>query len=164
MPYLRAVTRRYLRDPLYEKDVLQESFVKIFKSLQDYDPNKGTLKKWATRVVINTCFNYNDRIIKQPIETWDATKYDIAASLDQPKVLTDEQLLALLRAMPSDYARVFMLFIIEEYSHEEIAEMIGISQSLCRKRLSRAKVWLKKTILNPSDSTIHYSPPLNYVS
>ncbi|MEM9929603.1 MAG: RNA polymerase sigma factor, partial [Bacteroidota bacterium] len=65
LPYLRAVAIRYLKDESYQKDALQESFVKLFRSLGRYDPAKAPLKAWAARIVINTCLNFNQRIIEQ---------------------------------------------------------------------------------------------------
>ena len=146
LPYLRAVISRYLRDNSYEKDVLQESFVKVFKSISKYDPNKAPLKNWAARIVINTCLNYNERIIGLPAEEFITEAHDTGneeeVKLDK---ITDERMLNVLKEMPKGYFEVFNLFVIDEYSHKEIAKILNIAEAVSRKKLSRAKNWLRKS-------------------
>ncbi len=144
LPYLRAVANRYLRDTSYTKDVLQVSFVKIFKNIDTYDPNKAPLNKWAAKIVVNNCFNYNDRVIGIPKEEFVAIQHESATSPQIMKDLSDEHLLFILKQMPKGYFEVFNLFAIDGYKHEEIATMLGITEALSRKRLSRARSWLKK--------------------
>jgi len=146
LPYLRAVASRYLRDTSYAKDVLQESFVKIFKNINRFNINKAPIEKWAAKIVVNTCFNFNDRVIGFTKETFEAGQHDVAYTSTVSHELTDEHLLFILKQLPKGYFEVFNLFVIDEYKHEEIAKILGISEVLSRKRLSRAKEWLKKNI------------------
>jgi len=127
------------------KDVLQESFVKIFKHIDRYDPNKAPLNKWAAKIVVNDCFNYNKRVIGIPNEEFDTTQHEIVCLPQVMKDLSNEHLLFILKQMPNGYFEVFNLFVIDGYKHEEIAKMLGITEALSRKRLSRARDWLKKT-------------------
>jgi len=145
LPYLRAVAYRYLKDTSYTKDVLQEGFIKIFKNLNTYDSNKAPLKQWATRIIINIALNFNNRIIGAP--KMDITSADINA-FSTPKALrnmSNEHLLHVLKQMPENYFRVFNLHIIDGYNHQEIGDLLKISPELSRKRLFRARTWLKKT-------------------
>jgi len=144
LPYLRAVASRYLRDTSFVKDVLQESFVKIFKHLDRYDPNKAPLNKWAAKIVVNDSLNYNKRVIGIPNEEFDTTQHEIVCMPQVMKDLSDEHLLFILKQMPKGYFEVFNLFVIDGYKHDEIAQMLGITEALSRKRLSRARDWLKK--------------------
>jgi len=146
LPYLRAVINRYLRDNSYEKDALQESFVKIFRSIDKYDPAKAPVKNWAARIVINTCLNYNERVIGLPAEEFIAETHD-SENAEEIKLdkITDEKMLNVLKAMPQGYFEVFNLFVIDEYSHKEIAKMLNIAEAVSRKKLSRAKNWLRKS-------------------
>jgi len=143
LPYLRAVASRYLRDTSYVKDVLQESFVKIFKHIDSYDSNKAPLNKWAAKIVINHSLNYNKRVIRSSNEALDV-EHDIICLPQVVKDLSEEHLLFILKQMPITYFEVFNLFAIEGYKHEEIAEILKVSESLSRKRLSRARTWIKK--------------------
>ena len=150
LPYLRAIANRYLRDTSYTKDVLQESFIKIFGNLKDYDEKKAPIKSWAARIVINQSLNYNTRIIKE-INTTIEDAQNVMVIL--PSALTDlseKHLLHVLKKMPEDYFVVFNLFVIEEYHHDEIASFLNIKESLSRKRLSRARSWIKNNIRSKS--------------
>ncbi len=152
LPYLRAVAYRYLRDTSFVKDVLQESFVKIFKNIHQYNPNKAPLKNWAAQIVVNDCLNYNKRIIGEANEEFDLNKHEIICLPQVVEESTDEHLLVILKQMPVNYFAVFNLYVIDGYKHLEIAKMLGITITLSRKRLSRAREWLKKTF-NSKDKT-----------
>jgi len=147
LPYLSSIALRYLRDASYKQDALQESFVKIFKSLEKYDSNKGHFKSWASRITINTCLNLNARLIREPVEeisehiivTEKFEYYDLSQ-------FTNDDLLMFLKNMPSSYREVFNLYVIDGYKHKEISQLLSISELLSRTKLSRAKAWLRKSI------------------
>ncbi len=152
LPYLRAIVNRYLRDTSYEKDALQESFVKIFKTIEGYEEQKGAFKSWAARITINTCLNLNKRLIGQPTEALESAEY---SQPTESKVQYEDRkgvLFKFLKDMPPDYSAVFNLFVIDGYDHQEIAEILSIEPALSRKRLSRARVWLRwnEQTINPS--------------
>ena len=144
LPYLRAIANRYLKDTSFTKDVLQESFVKLFKSIHKYDPQKAPFKNWAARFVINTSINYNERVIDQYSEE---LIIDLHESVDYEEIdqLSDGILLAVLKKMPHGYYEIFNLFVIDGYNHKEISLILGITEALSRKKLSRAKNWMNKT-------------------
>lgn len=145
LPYLRAITTRYLRDTSYVKDVLQESFMKIFDRLHSYDSTKASIKSWAARIVINRSLNYNERIIKETKSELDETENSLICFPEVLSDLSEKHLLHILKQMPREYFIVFNLFVIEEYNHREISEFLKISEALSRKRLSRARAWIQKT-------------------
>lgn len=144
LPYLRAIARRYLRDNSYVKDVLQESFLKIFRSISKYNFDKAPLEQWAGRITINCAINYNNRVIGIPKEEFLLDAHEPKIMPKVFKNLSNENLLFVLKQMPNGYFEVFNLSVIDGYSHDEIAKMLNISASLSRKRLSRARSWLKK--------------------
>jgi len=147
LPYLRAVVNRYLRDTSYSKDVLQESFVKIFSNLESYDLDKAPLKSWSARIAINHCLNYNSRVIGIPKEEFSLDKHQpIVKSISED--LTQDDMLNALKQMPLGYFEVFNLYVIDGYSHDEISSMLNINTTLSRKRLSRAKAWVKNKFTN----------------
>lgn len=159
LPYLRAVANRYLRDTSYVKDVLQESYVKIFKNIDKYDFNKAPVKQWAAKITINNCLNYNKRVIGIPKEEFVIEKHQTSVT---PAVLQNwshENMLTVLKRMPEGYFEVFNLFAIDGYAHDEIAAMLGISEALSRKRLARARNWLKKTFHENPDWVAPFNSP-----
>ena len=157
LPYLRAISTRYLKDTSYVKDVLQESFVKIFSSIEKYDETKGAIKSWAARIVINCCYNYNERIIGDSTEEFDTEEHNIVCFPELVKDISDHKILSLLKQMPIGYYEVFNLYIIEGYSHEEIANILEINEALSRKRMSRARAWVKKTFKTSIDLKSQFS-------
>ena len=154
LSYLRAVANRYLRDISYSKDVLQESFVKIFKNLGTYNPQIAPCHQWAARIVINTCINYNQRVSVKSHEELTTIHHNMPITSETIQVISDEYLLFLLKQMPNEYFEVFNLFVIDDYSHQEIAEFLNINESLSRKRLSRAKEWLREAFKAQANNTV----------
>lgn len=145
LPRLKPIANRYLRNNQYVLDVLQESFVKLFKEIDTFDENKGTIQAFASKIVINTSINFNNRIIGiRSVEIdenkWFESKPPIAES-----DISKEYLLSLLSEMPRSYYEVFNLYVIDGYDHEEISEILNINQSLSRKKLSRARAWIRKS-------------------
>jgi RNA polymerase sigma-70 factor (ECF subfamily) len=119
--------------------------VKIFKEIETYDSSKGSIKSWASRIVIHTSLNYNNRIIG--INTYEIDSNSIHTFPDEiinNEVDEKEKLKNILSKMPKGYYEVFNLYVIEGFDHEEIAEILEISSQLSRKKLSRARAWLKK--------------------
>lgn len=150
LPYLRAVCLRYLHQSNMVKDILQEVFILIFKKIDQFDPNKGPFLKWAVRITINTTLNFNNRNKEKNIIEFRPVIHDIPQTPQAFYDMSDEVLLRLLRGMPKQYYEVFNLFVIDAYSHEEIATALEISVALSRKRLSRGREWLKNTFQNQS--------------
>lgn len=161
LPYLRAVANRYLRDTSFWKDVLQEGFVKIFRNMDKYDHQKAPFQQWAAKVVINTCLNYNSRIIER-FDPFSLANHDRPVPPSVAQDFSDEHLLSILKMMPNGYFEVFNLYVIDGFGHDEIAQMLGIAPTLSRQRLVRAKNWLKNALEeNPSLSgelqALHFS-------
>jgi len=146
LPYLKAICRRYIikKDDL--KDVLQESFILIFNKIDRYDASKGTFYSWAVRIAINATINYNQRV---SVTNEEEFKTDLHEQDTEPEAylnLTNDELLSIIRRMPKELFYVFNLYIIDGYQHQEIAELMGISVALSRKRLSRGRNWIKDAI------------------
>ncbi len=141
-PYLKAVAVRYLKNKSLINDVLQESFIRIFNKIDQFDSGKGNFLKWSTRITINAVLSYNDRFDTKDYE-FNILLHDTGTTPEILKVFSNEMLLSFLRKMPYELYEVFNLFIIDGYSHEEISALLKISNALSRKRLSRARNWLK---------------------
>ena len=155
LPYLVAVVRRYLFDKSYEKDMLQESFVKIFENIDQYDQKKGLFHKWAVRITINTCLSHNSKRRDIIEDEFYIEVHDLPSEPLSYSGISNKKLLTLLDKMPQQYADIFNLFVIDEFNHKEIAIMLSITQDLSRKRLSRAKGWLRKYFNDLSENSSH---------
>lgn len=154
--YLTGVCARYLSDGDDLKDVVQESFINIFGSLGNFSwSGPGSLRAWMTRIAVNQSLKYlrgNHRMVCVPI-----IECPDCAADDSPDVESVPQavLLSMIRDLPPGYRTVFNLFVFEEKSHREIAEILGIKENSSASQYHRAKAILAekiKSYINNSNS------------
>ena len=151
LPSMIAICRRYLWKKSDTQDVLQESFISLFKNLEQYDFNRASFKTWSSRITINTCLAYNKISTKN-------SSTELIINLHEPSIdpnsidtMNDEEIIKYLEQMPFPYFQIFNLFFLDGFTHQEISEMLDIKIPLSRKRLARAKEWLKKTIKDKNE-------------
>lgn len=144
LPYLNNICKRYLSDIQARNDVLQEAFIKIFTKINQFDINKGEFKSWSARIVINACLQYSDKTISRKETELSHTEYQIPINPDIINRLSNEEILMVLQKMPKAFYQVFNLYIVDGFSHDEIAKMLEIKTSLSRKRLGRARDWIAR--------------------
>lgn len=146
-PYVFAIVKNYLSKDDDRKDVIQEIFAQIFLSINRFDESKGSFKSWISSIAIHqtiaTIRKNNRLIITHPLDQADEAEADITASIEN---FSEEDLQLLLKEMPSGYKTIFLLSVIEEYSHKEIGEMLNITAETSRSQLFRAIKWIKKKI------------------
>ncbi|MBR6758682.1 MAG: sigma-70 family RNA polymerase sigma factor [Bacteroidaceae bacterium] len=147
-PLMMAVAQRYVGDYDVAQDVLQEAFIKVFSSLHTFSAT-GSLEGWIRRIVINSALEYlrtND-ILHESVEL-----EEIALSATTTETVIDnisaDELLATIATLPSGFRTVFNMFAIEGYSHKEIAQQLGVTESTSRSQYNRAKALLKKKLEN----------------
>jgi RNA polymerase sigma-70 factor (ECF subfamily) len=122
------------------EDIMQESFFKAFDKINTYR-NEVSFGAWLKRIVVNSSLDFvkKKRLLLTPIDE----AYGVAASQDvEESTFSPESVEALRNAiakLPEGYRLVITLFYIEGYSHDEIAEMLGITSSTSRSQLVRAK-------------------------
>jgi len=128
------------------EDLLQESFIQIFKSLENFDNQKGDFKNWLITIAIRTSIKTAKRF-KYSFDDF-SIGFDIQ-SLDETPVdkMSAEELLQLIEKIPSEYRIVFNLYAIDGYSHKEIGEIFGIKESSSRSKLKRARDMIRSFIL-----------------
>lgn len=145
---LYLICLRYARDHQEAKDMLQEGFVKIFQDLHQFDADKGSLYTWMRRVSINACLQYlrknrNDHWESLPKEELDPGYSETIMEADESQT---RRLLAYLQKLPEGYRIVFNLHVMEGYTHQEIAEWLGISPNTSKSQLFKAKSMLRKWV------------------
>lgn len=138
-----AVCMRYARHRMEAEDILQDAFVKVFEHIGQFQ-FKGALEGWIRRIVVNTAIKAYDRksFTHEQIgidPTWDSAS-DLPLSDMQ---LQEKDLLNMINQLPDGYRIVFNLYAIEGYSHQEIAEMLGIQESTSRSQLVKARKQLQ---------------------
>jgi len=145
--YLTAVCYRYIPDDDKLKDVLQESFIKIFTKVSGFEyRGAGSLKAWLTRIVVNEALNALRR-------EGAAHEQKLATNLpdlpdEEPDVgeLNEETLLGMIGRLPQGCRTVFNLFVMEDKSHKEIAACLGIKPDTSASQLHKAKALLARMI------------------
>lgn len=153
---LYSVALRYTGDETKSQDVLQETFIKVFKSFKTYDPNKGALSTWMRKITVNVALR---SLSKKNLEVSTLT-VDInnrhAVSAEVMSKMGHDDLMKVVQTLPDGYRQVFNLSVIEGYSHREIGEMLNIQEVSSRSNLSRAKQILRKKLqaLKNSDQWI----------
>lgn len=144
---LLTVSRRYTPERLGPEDILQDAFIKIFKSIHQFDDAKGSLEGWMRKIVINTALKKLKRkFVKEevPVEAFQDPLL-LPSIYEQ---MDAEDVMRLIAALPDGYRQVFNLYVIEGYSHKEIASLLGIGETSSRSNLSRAKTILRNKLNN----------------
>ena len=146
-PTMFGICLRYGSDYHTAEDILQDGFVKVFKSIHKFK-NTGSLEGWIRRIFVNTAIEY----YRKKSRSFRFTPLDVVAekSVEDHKLLEieKEELLGLIQQLPDGYRLVFNLYIIEGFSHQEIAEKLNINLGTSKSQLARAKKYLRKLILS----------------
>lgn len=146
---MMVVCYRYAKDGDEAKDLLQDGFLKIFKSLHKYNFN-GSLEGWMRRLMINSAidhyrkfkniFSLSENHVNHLVEEEDTSENDIYEGFDSKIIMEAVQNLS-----PA-YRTVFNLYAIEGFSHKEIAEKLNISIGTSKSNFSKARMNLKKQL------------------
>lgn len=145
---LSSVCYRYVPDKEDAKDVLQETFIRIFTSIGNFSyRGDGSLKAWMVRITVSRALNFlRDRHRLETVET-DASGMDI---MDEPPpdaaLLTDDELHEAVRSLPDGYRTVLNLYAFEGRSHREIAGILGIHEGSSASQYHHAKNLLARRI------------------
>lgn len=144
---------RYIPDRDSAQEVLQEGFIKVFDKIGAFD-HKGSLEGWIRRIVVNTAIDQIRKSKKDPFRTDQDDDFKLGAS--DPMVEMEElQLLELkaelameaIQKLSPAYRTVFSLYVLEDYSHKEIAEKLGISEGTSKSNLAKAKMNLQRILI-----------------
>ena len=137
----------YISDEETLKDVVQESFIKIFTGIGEFTyRGKGSLKAWATKIAVNEALM---QLRKDKQFIYSLQEAEIGNSPDEDpdtEGLGMETLLFFIRKLPPGYRAVFNLYVIEEKSHKEIAEILQIQPNTSASQFLRAKRMLAEMI------------------
>jgi len=144
-PYVYAIIKNYLMEQEERKDMLQEVFAQIFLSIHRFDSKKGSFKSWISRITVNRCaVHLRNRSRLRVVFSMEEIVVEPRESLKLLEQLDRSALEELLSAMPEGYRTVFLLNIIDGYSHEEISQLLNIKMQTSRSQLARAIKWIKR--------------------
>lgn len=146
--YLSALCSRYITEDEDIKDVLQESFIKIFTFLDSFKyRGEGSLKAWKAKITLNETLKFVRNNSRLPIDSIDDKDMNIADgdSMETEDIPTDV-LHQFIRELPDGYRTVFNLYVIDDKSHKEIAQLLGIKENTSASQLHKAKSMLARKI------------------
>ena len=137
---------RYVGDRTTAEDIMQEGFVTLFTRLDSFRGH-GSFEGWARKIFVNTALMYlrkKDALkMSDDIDAARNLSTDMASQMEDIGYL---ELMKLISSLPAGFRTVFNMYVIEGYSHKEIAEMLDISEITSRSQLSRARTWLQNKI------------------
>lgn len=140
---LFAVCLKYSRNYAEAQDNLQDGFMIVFDKINQYT-FKGSFEGWIKRIMINNVLQqYRNGSFLELVS--DDVIDDVEIDIDDEAISLD-YLLTLIQELPDRYRLTFNLYVIDEYSHKEIAEMLHITTGTSKSNLSRAKMILKEKI------------------
>ncbi|MDO8971397.1 MAG: sigma-70 family RNA polymerase sigma factor, partial [Saprospiraceae bacterium] len=137
-----AVCLRYARTREDAADILQDGFMKVFDKLGQFQ-FQGSFEGWVRRVMVNTAL----RAYQKQRYDFELTGFErlpeTPVDPDAVAILSEAELLNLVRNLPDGYRAVFNLVAIEGYSHAEAADLLGIQESTSRSQLTKARRYLE---------------------
>ena len=136
---------KYSRNKTEAEDNLQDGFIQIFNKINQFK-HKGSFEGWMKRIVINTALQkYRDKNVLNLVYNDYQIKEEVNVEVDDDKISLD-YLLNLIQELPNQYRLVFNLYVLDGYSHKEVAKALNISEGTSKSNLSRARTILKKKI------------------
>lgn len=145
--YVYTIVIRYVANESDYKDVIQEIFARVFLSIHTFQESKGEFKFWLRRLTINLCIQH----YQKQSENYKIVSLDTALSFtsnesEKLNMLSNEEIMTLIKKMPQGYKQVFMLVVIDEYTHQDVSNLLNISPETSRSQFHRAKNWLKENL------------------
>ncbi len=140
---LFSLSLKYSRNHAEAEDNLQDAFVTIFKKIAQFK-QKGSLEGWMKRITVNTALLRYRSVRVFDIVNEDQIE-DVSIEIDNDNINLDF-LLQIIQELPDRYRLVFNLYVLDDYSHNEIAEMLDISTGTSKSNLARARLILKEKI------------------
>lgn len=144
------VCMRYIGERERAKDVMHDGFITLFNRLEDFR-GEGSFEGWARRIFVTACLMHlrkNDVLKNSEQIDGEVPVQRIKFETLAVDKIDAEKLMETISRMPAGFRVVFNMYVIEGYSHKEIAEKLGLSEGGSRSQLSRAKVWLQNRLTN----------------
>ena len=153
---MMAVCLRYTKNHDHAKDILQDGFIKVFRSMEKFN-REGSFEGWVRRIMVNTAIDYFRRAKNAYLLLGEERSIEDFGDMDEEDTIEDEAAEEVIDLKPADvinamqkltpaYRTVFNLYVFEEMTHKEIAEMLGINIGTSKSNFAKAKHNLKKLL------------------
>ncbi len=155
--YVLAIVRTYIKDEGLHRDLVQDIFAQTFSKLASFDAVKGDFKFWIRKVAVNQCLmhirktNLFSNVI--PLDSYQEIAGEQQSSFQRHlEQLSKTDIHQLLEEMPEGYRTVFLLIAIDDFKHEEVAELLGITQATSRSQYLKARRWIQQHIMTTTNA------------
>lgn len=142
-----VIAKRYLKDTDAAEDAMQEAFIKAFQKLGQFNGNVS-FGAWMKRIVINTCLD-TLKTTKMELQSLNEETFTIVDSEDDWSMADETTIpivLAAIEELSNNYRMTVKLYLLEGYDHQEISEILNISENASRTYLHRGKMKLKEKL------------------
>jgi len=143
------VALRFVKDTMEAEDIVQEAFIKAFSKLEQYKA-EVTFGAWLKRIVINKCIDVLKSKRQRSIELEEYHLNVVDPDYENEWLVDDEitidEVKTAIERLPEKYKFVVMLYLVEGYDHQEISEILNISEVASRTQLSRGKQKLQNEL------------------
>ena len=157
VPHLKAVCARYIVNQEDVRDVLQEILISIITHISDFRyRGTGSLQAWSMRIAVNESLNFIRKNRHHELALLKQDTDDIVEEEDPPiEDIPPEVIQQMVQQLPTGYRTVFNLYVFEDKSHQEIAQLLGISVNTSTSQLHKAKNLLAQMIQTFHDNKQH---------
>lgn len=140
---------RYLKSKEDAEEIVSDGFIKVFQNLSSFVyKDFKSFEAWIRRIMVNECLM---NLRKKKLTFLDeSAALSVASDSQSDGELEAEELYGLILSLPSGYRTIFNLYLIEGYSHKEIASMLDISEGTSRSQLTKARMVLKEKVIKNS--------------
>jgi len=144
---MMSVCMRYADSRQKAEDILQDGFVKVFVNLAKFK-GEGSFEGWIRRTMVNTALDWIRKTKNLRLDT-DISEAEYLAGESEQIVgkLRVEALMSIINEMPTGYRTVFNMYAIEGFSHKEIANELGVTESTSKTQYRKARTHLMKIIV-----------------
>ncbi|WP_400077925.1 RNA polymerase sigma factor [Winogradskyella sp. R77965] len=143
------VALRFVKDTMEAEDIVQEAFIKAFSKLEQYKA-EVSFGAWLKRIVINRCIDVlkskKQRLIELEEHHLNVVDTDYEKEWLVDDEITIEDVKVAIEGLPEKYKYVVMLYLVEGYDHQEISQILNISEVASRTQLSRGKQKLQNAL------------------
>lgn len=144
---MMGVCMRYANSEDEALDILHDGFIKVFRYITKYQPGTS-LYGWIRRIMVNTAIDHYRKMSKRRTEDLDHAFNIEGKEPNAIENVTEKEIMKAVQSLTPTYRTVFNLYVIDGYSHREIAEQLDISESTSRSNLVKARSKLKKLLIH----------------
>lgn len=139
---MMSVCLRYTENESDALDLMHEGFIKVLTNIHKYQ-RETAIGAWIRRIMVNNCIDYYRKMSRRRTEDIDNAYTLQSSDADAISQFGEREILSAIQKLPPTYQAVFNLYVLEGFSHKEIGEQLGITESTSRSNLVKARIKLK---------------------